>query len=151
MWFIRGTCYCGFIQSSIKVLLYFCKLQVCLQWTRIPAVWHVRINLSEFKTRYRMLLYLSRLHVYVSPTECRTTFISKYFEICQRGEFGKEIAFLKKLRTYYSGGMIYELPFSDFDNLLTIERITATSRPYVIANFSSIYISLTVIENMRFY
>jgi hypothetical protein len=65
--------------------------------------------------------------------------------------FGKEIAFMKKLRTYYSRGMIYALQFSVFDNLLTLEWITATSRPYVIASLSSLCISMIVIANMRFF
>jgi hypothetical protein len=64
------------------------------------------------------------------------------------GVFGKEIAFMKKLRTYYSRGMICALQFSAFDNLLTLEWITATSRPYVIASLSSLCISILLQEQI---
>jgi hypothetical protein len=59
--------------------------------------------------------------------------------MCQRGVFGEEIAFMNKLRTYCIRGMIYAVQFTVFDNLLTLEWITAASRPYLIANLSSLY------------
>jgi len=57
----------------------------------------------------------------------------------------------KKKRLYYSRGMIYALQFSVFDNLLTLGWITATSRRCVIANLSSLCVSMIVIGNVRFY
>jgi len=47
--------------------------------------------------------------------------------------------------------MIYTLQFSVFDILLTLEWINATSRRYVIANLSSLCVSMIVIANVRFY
>jgi hypothetical protein len=56
----------------MKVVLYFCRLEICRQWTRFPRVPHLIITMSLFSTRYRMLLYLSRVHVRAPSTECRT-------------------------------------------------------------------------------
>jgi len=57
----------------------------------------------------------------------------------------------KKLRIYCYRGIIYELQFSVFDILLTLEWITATSRRYIISRLSSIWVCMNGRANVRFY